>query len=350
MVSSANLLTFAISGNGPMMTPASALSEIRFKGLKGMQPVTVGNEVDLAGSDAGKPSDPGLFCVGGEKGKALWNSSNDEVILTLCTGSQSALSAGILYSVSIAVINPKVVQPAPSLSISARSSGGKVLLDWFPLAKPSASANSSNGFAAAGFTDPLYIVAAGFTERLMAQSNSLASEQNTLTITLQTYIDLAEGGVLFSTFTTSTTAPTFLISGLTGAVVDSSDVTLATPTSFLAQSAQVRDGSLLFCSPEGVAKQATWDSDSHQLKLTLCRNLIFRKDIFYVVSFDVMNPASGQASPDIFISIEVNHADALSDVTVIIAARPGDMLPYCCLSEGPCSFRCKPLIHYHDAY
>jgi hypothetical protein len=304
MVSSQNVLTFALAGNGPMTAAASALAEIRYKGLKGLQ--ASGDELELEASSQGS-GDHGLFCVGDTRASAVWNSSNEELILTLCDGS--TISADTVYSFSITVTNPSSPQPAPTLSISARGAGGKVLFDWFPLAKPSADATASvapeNQFIASGFADPLFTMSVGFSIRSMGQSNSLASAQNTLTLTLQTYVDLYLGSTELSSFTTSKSAPTFIISGLSGAVISSSDVALTTPTSLALESSTI-DGSGLFCSPDGKSKRATWDDASKSLKLSLCSSTTMWRGYTFALSFDILNPASGQSSPAMSIALEVS--------------------------------------------
>jgi len=304
MVSSQNVLTFALAGNSPMTSTASALAEIRYKGLKGLQ--AGGNELKLKASSQGSV-DHGLFCVGDTRASAVWNSSNEELILTLCDGS--TMSADTVYSFSTTVTNPSSPQPAPTLSISARGAGGTVLLDWFPLAKPSAEAAASttpsDAFTASGLADPLFTSIVGFSIRSMGQSNGLASEQNTLTLTLQANIDLFLGSEELSSFTTSKSAPAFIISGLSGAVISSSDLALATPTS-LALESSTNDGSGLFCSADGKSKRATWDDASKSLKLSLCSSTTMWRGYTFALSFDILNPASGQSSPAMSIALEVS--------------------------------------------
>ena len=316
MVSSQNVLTFALAGNGPMTAAASALAEIRYKGLKGLQ--ASGDELELEASSQGS-GDHVLFCVGDTRASAVLNSSNEELILTLCDGS--TMSADTVYSFSITVTNPSLPQPAPTLSISARGAGGKVLFDWFPLAKPSAEAAASmtpsDVFTASGFADPLFTSVVGFSIRSMEQSNSLASAQNTLTLTLQTNIDLFLWSTELSSFTTSKSAPTFIISGLSGAVISSSDVALTTPTS-LALESSTDDGSGLFFSADGESKRATWDDASNSLKMSLCSSTVMWRGYIFALSFDVINPTSAQASPAISIALEVsgrNRSDCIFDLS-----------------------------------
>jgi hypothetical protein len=315
MVSSQNVLTFALAGNGPMTAKGSALSEIRYKGLRGLQ--ADGNTLELESSGQGV-RDHGLFCVGKMRASAVWNSSNEELILTLCAGT--TMSADVVYTFSIAVTNPSLPQPAPTLSISARDTQGKVLLDWSPISKPSAasaaaSASPGNDFTASGFADPLFTASIGFSIRSMAQSNNLASAQNTLTLTLQSYVDLFLGSTELSMVTTSKSAPAFLISGLTGAVMPSSDVPLASPTSLSEsfESSSV-DGSGLFCSPDGVSRRATWNGASNTLKLAMCESSTMWRGYTFVLLFDIVNPASGQASPAISIALEVSGGSRTANV------------------------------------
>jgi len=295
MVSVSNTLAITVAGNSFMMP---VLSEIRIKGFSGLDLSSSEQGSLLSLASLGGAAHHGLFCVGNDRRMALWNRSSEEIVLSLCPAS--TLVAGEVYQLAVEVVNPPQPLAAPLLSISAVDRHGDVLLNWYPLAKPS-SLGAADTFTGEGYADPFRLVLAGFSVRSIGQSTGLASFSNTISVTLGPgSLDVLEGSRQLSLFRSSTGPPVLVVSGLLGASM-SAEVNLMAPSPIAPSNL---DASATFCSASGVPKRAEWNQETKELRLRVCSGSALLRGKVYVLAFEILNPSSPQESPEISIALE----------------------------------------------
>jgi len=141
--------------------------------------------------------------------------------------------------------------------------------------------------------DPFELVSPEFTLFTMAQASPFTTASNTLTIVFSTTVE-------FST----TVVSSFTLSGMVGATLLEKDASSLLIT--------VRDGTStallggLFCDQQGTPDHASWVTKgaSPALEFELCDQsgaTVLADGTVVMISFEVLNPSRGQASPDVCI-------------------------------------------------
>ena len=223
-----------------------------------------------------------LFCeadspAGGNYG--VWNQEdNRTLVLKVCSGQ--IFEAGASYEVRWVVQNPQDAQASPSISIKALGTA-RFLLD--AVDKPGTDLlGVSNG------VDPLLVITPTFVAKVLAQSNFLAEEENLITATLMTNVDVGSAGYAFISICCLDAAAT---SGTEVAVQVRSTGNAGLPR---------------FCGGfQGSGEEGfgVWNSSSFAVSFHLCGGAANMVESFseYVVSFSVTNPAWNQDSPAVSV-------------------------------------------------
>eukprot|EP00961_Rhodomonas_salina_P061609 827053-Rhodomonas_salina.1 len=133
-----------------------------------------------------------------------------------------------------------------------------------------------------GATQDGGVIVPAFVTKAIAQSTPVASSQNTLTLTMQTSINLKD-----------TDGATVIISGFVGAVVSGTTVSLS------------GGDAVVFCNQSGTPPThatAAWNAVTAAFELHICTGEIMLPLTDYVLSLTITNPAAAQPSPNISIS------------------------------------------------
>ncbi|KAJ1478016.1 hypothetical protein T484DRAFT_1819073, partial [Baffinella frigidus] len=233
-----------------------------------------------------------LFCeadspAGGNYG--VWDYETWTLVVKICSGQ--IFEAGSRYEVKWVVQNPQVDQASPLIRISAVGTA-KFLVT--AVSKPGADIlGVSNG------VDPLLVITPTFVTKMLAQSNFLAEEENLITATLMTNVDVGSAGYAFIS-----------ICCLDSAATSGSEVAV-----------QVRGtGDAIvprFCGGvqgSGDEGFGIWNSSSFEISFHLCARAendtakaenetanMVESFSEYVVSFYVTNPAWHQNSSSVIV-------------------------------------------------
>ena len=136
-----------------------------------------------------------LFSDGSTQGKGALSSGT----LTLTVHTGQTVAAGTQYAFSFTITNPSSAQGAASAVIAASGTAS--------FAQAAMVAPSSPLLGVANGADPLVVVVPEFDVRKIGQSNPLAGGSNTITVTIQSNVNLAQ----------ATDSSVVTISGLTNA-------------------------------------------------------------------------------------------------------------------------------------
>ena len=173
------------------------------------------------------------------------------------------------YGLHFSITNPQVQQTSPSISILA-------LVNGFNISEAAMIKPGTSLLGVEGGADPLTFVIPTFTAKIISQDTLLPAVANTLSIFLQTNVELTATSVV-------------VISGLENARVYGSSVGLVGSTS------------TIFCDAGGQAQHADWDNATWSLTLQVCTGQRMVIDTLYEFSIDVRNPDQGQVSPAVSI-------------------------------------------------
>eukprot|EP00961_Rhodomonas_salina_P037659 506291-Rhodomonas_salina.1 len=131
-----------------------------------------------------------------------------------------------------------------------------------------------------GATQDGGVIVPAFVTKAITQSTPVADVPNTITITIETNVNLDR-----------IQSSIVVISGLVGAVVSGTTVSLSS------------DDANVFCDNSNVPAQATWVESTHSLELHICTGEIMLPLTKYILAVTVRNPSAVQNSPN--VSIEV---------------------------------------------
>ena len=200
-----------------------------------------------------------LFSDGTTQGKGALSSGT----LTLTVHTGQTVAAGTQYAFSFTITNPSSAQGAASAVIAA--SGTASFAQAAMVAPGSALLGVANG------ADPLVVVVPEFGVRKIGQSNPLAAGSNTITVTIQSNVNLAQ----------ATDSSVVTISGLTNAP-DAASLGLTSVES---------SGADLFSDGTTQGKGAL---SSGTLTLTVHTGQTVAAGTQYAFSFTITNPSSAQ--------------------------------------------------------
>lgn len=226
---------------------------------------------------------------------------------TLVFDSLTTISAGTQYVITMLVRNPTTAQASPDISVLGRGACSKgcslgpqnMDKDSITLL-PLTSSETGNAM-------PLLVQPSSFVVKQFGHSSPYPSALNTITGTLVSNRKVAAGSrvrLLSLTGTQTTIAADLNLAQLNGADLDGS----------------------------GLA----WAQTSGTLTLTLAKPLEAGRT--YVFSFEVINPTSGQAAPDVMIdcvaagtgSTLIEAASVVGDTSIppgVLGAKSGDAVP-----------------------
>ncbi|KAJ1465309.1 hypothetical protein T484DRAFT_1865306, partial [Baffinella frigidus] len=225
---------------------------------------------------------PGLFCAAGFDvlgNLASWDNETHTLLFTVCPGA--TLLAATPYLLEWEFSNALAPQSSPAIRIEA---SGTAVFANAGVDKP--------GTDLVGVThgaDPLLVIVPTFLSKAIGQSNFLGGEENLITATLMTNVDLA----------TAADGAFISMCCFDSAVAQGAEVTLAVR-------ANATGNVTTFCSsnePGAVEGTAAWNASSFQVRLYVCSKSgnTFESFVSYVVSFNLTNPTRNQDSPEIFI-------------------------------------------------
>ena len=223
----------------------------------------------------------GLFCVGDTAGDAnygVWDGGLGSLVFTICSGE--TFEAGSEYQLEWLVRNPQEAQSSPGISITA--------LGTATFVRDSVDKPEQDILGVANGVHPLLVITPSFVTKVLAQSNFLAGEENQITATLVSNVDVGSAGSAFIS-----------ICCLDSATVSDSEVAV--------QVSSIDDLSVpRFCGGAGGAGDegfGSWNSTRFEIMLHLCTGDENMLESFseYVVRFTVTNPTWNQSSPAVGI-------------------------------------------------
>ena len=132
----------------------------------------------------------GLFCVGDTAGDAnygVWDGGLGSLVFTICSGE--TFEAGSEYQLEWLVRNPQEAQSSPGISITA--------LGTATFVRDSVDKPEQDILGVANGVHPLLVITPSFVTKVLAQSNFLAGEENQITATLVSNVDVGSAGSTF---------------------------------------------------------------------------------------------------------------------------------------------------------
>ena len=196
---------------------------------------------------------------------AAWTQGAGQLVMTVAA---SSLPSNTPCIVVFELQNNYEGQSSPSVTISATVKATKY---DSPVAPSAMTSSTASILGVEGGTAPLLVLVPIFSTKSIGQSNPLASARNNITVTLQANCDFVPGSVLN-------------ISNLVG-----------TQTGSLSELP-------LWSMPSGaISSSGSWAQGEGALIITVSGSGMFGNTT-YIVWFEVLNPAAGQASPPVNIS------------------------------------------------
>jgi hypothetical protein len=208
-----------------------------------------------------------LFSDGSTQGKGALSSGT----LTLTVHTAQTVLAGTQYAFSFTITNPSAEQNAAAVTIAA--SGTASFAQEVMVAPNGPLLGVVNG------TNPLLVVLPEFDVRKIGQSNPLAGGSNTITVTIQSNVNLAQ----------ATHSSVVTISGLTN----------ATDAASLALTSVANSGASLFSDGSTQGKGAL---SSGTLTLTVHTAQTVLAGTQYAFSFTITNPSAEQNAAAVTIA------------------------------------------------
>jgi len=198
----------------------------------------------------------------------------DSGVLSFALLPNKTMVAGLTYQFAFQVQNPAESQSAPLIFIEA---DGTALYERAPVSSPHLPVvGVLNG------SDPMQIETPTFVERKIAQLFPLARYLNTFVVTLMSNVDLRHSD-----------DSTITVSGFEGAEGELS-IQLSSPSNG-------NSGSTLFSNGSDVSETAEYMDGT--VKLHLFKNSTMRAFVYYIISFQLMNPQGArEIGPSIKIS------------------------------------------------
>ena len=237
----------------------------------------------------------GLFCQDGLADRGAWVTGPGLVpTLRLDLCPNMALAAEYAHVFSFQVLNGETPQAAPSVSVYIGGSVGAVAA--LP-PKRMLTANVTGGLTGTpaprrgveGGSAPLMLVKPRFDVRGVTQSNPVTSADNTLTVSLQSNLDVLPADNVAIT-----------LSNLAGAVASS-------PLD-LSRVSGGQGAELLFCvGPTSISAArfvAATPGQAAMVVLSLCHSAHLKAHTAYVFSFNVRNPPHAQPAPGVIIAAD----------------------------------------------
>ena len=267
-----SILKAGTVGNVRILDEAQTYSNVNLAQATDSSVVTISgltNAPDAAslGLTSVESSGADLFSDGTTQGKGALSSGT----LTLTVHTGQTVAAGTQYAFSFTITNPSSAQGAASAVIAA--SGTASFAQAAMVAPGSALLGVANG------ADPLLVVVPEFVVRKIGQSNPLAGGSNTITVTIQSNVNLAQ----------ATDSSVVTISGLTNAP-DAASLGLTSVES---------SGADLFSDGTTQGKGAL---SSGTLTLTVHTGQTVAAGTQYAFSFTITNPSSAQNDATVTIA------------------------------------------------
>ena len=264
-----NVITVTLQSTIDLSSSMSAAITISLQGL-----VQAGSQITIQDSGSGEPF-ASLIGKGTVSRRVTWIQGQQQMLMEVCSGKTLVHSSDFVFS--FIIMNPAKDQTSLAIWVGAYTTMAVIAdsrMDT-PHARVVGVVNGS---------DPLQIVVPIFNEKLVSQSTPLPGVDNTVTLLLQSSINLAASD--YSAIT---------IRGFSGVVAD-----LEAAFSVLKNGLSNVD---LFCEADSPAggNYGVWNQESGTLVLKVCSGQIFEAGASYEVKWVVQNPQDAQASPSIFI-------------------------------------------------
>ncbi|KAJ1466349.1 hypothetical protein T484DRAFT_1861908 [Baffinella frigidus] len=180
----ANLISAVIETNVELSGQDSATVAVRGLKLRGTNAsIFEGDSVQVnayIGEEFGWAD--GLFCdTSGLRNRIAWDEDEGTLMLALCAGA--AMEPFVAYTVEVNFTNPYMDHTGALMHVAARGGAVSIAPSVMKL-----SVESSLGVP--GGLSPLYILVPRFLTSSMGQQTPFASEDNTLTVTLEANVEL----------------------------------------------------------------------------------------------------------------------------------------------------------------
>eukprot|EP00961_Rhodomonas_salina_P046389 622616-Rhodomonas_salina.1 len=283
VANSENVLSVAVKTS--IELSSSDLSIVTISGLRG---AIANRSVELGLDESSWVWDESInassypFCDSNkEPGRATWDQALESLTLFVCGGS---VRVGETYLFTVNFRNPDQTQLSPPVNISA--SGSLVSIPESSVVKP--------GIGVLGVPDgldPLRVVVPAFQVAQIAQRTPLAKEINTITVSLQTSLDLSSADSSY-----------IRIDGLAGAIV--SDPIF--PFNAVTDGSQ---GESKLCNANGQQRSANWNQAEFRMLMYVCAGQVLEAGTTYAFSFDITNPHWEQDAPTVSIVAFGNEVD-----------------------------------------
>lgn len=282
--------------------------------------------IPLQGS--GLNDHPPLWCdLDSNFDRGSWNVSSSLLLVRVCANDpQDYVAEFTEVSLAFVLQNPSDSQSSPFIVITARDPAGRALISQFPMQKPSqmppgtaTQYGQEEQYFLSGYADPMNVINAGFTRKIIHQSSCFTNTFNTITVTLQSSVDIY-GGSPFSAYSSSLQTPAFQITpqgSLDG--INFSDTPVLPITGSAAQ---------IFCSGYGQTSfehggYLGWDYQTKVITMYLCTDQTIVSGESYVFSFNFTNPSLPRESPTFVLSL----VQGISWVSVSMVKPPAPNNP-----------------------